>query len=495
MQEKCGVVGIASQKLSNSFELALLAARGVQHRGLQGAGMALNSKKGLKVYRGTGTIDEVFTNDVVPDFDIPNNWIMVHCRYGTYGDYDQTNLQPCIASSPAGEKVAVIHNGQFAGLSDLKSRVEKLNKKTYSDDTSDTYLFTQLLVGSKGKSWDEKIVNCVDKCSGAFSLLIGVGKDLYAVRDKFGIRPLFIGKVSGSYMVASETHAFNKVDGRVEREVGRGEVIKLNSQGMQSLTKKSKNSHFCDFEFAYFSRPDSLYASSKDSNVKDWSSYGSFRERCGEKLAVEKPIINADFVVGVPSSGVSLATGYAAKLGLPYRQAIIRDHFDPFGAQRLFMRDDVMNKISSRVLGKLSISPDLKVWKDKIVVIGDDSIVRGNVSKKVTETIFKLGAREVHWIIGFPPLMNPCHLGVSIRSDGELVAPKYGGDPAKIAKKIGATSVNYISNLGFIEAKYPGVKVTIPKNRDEIFVANGGCGGCITGLYPVDKNGKYYKNR
>src|SRR3990167_8007574 len=117
MQEKCGIVGIAYKKPSRSFEFALLAARGVQHRGLQGAGLALNSKDGLKVYRGTGTIDEVFTNDVASDFDIPNNWIMVHCRYGTYGDYDQTNLQPCIASSPAGEKVAVIHNGQFAVLS------------------------------------------------------------------------------------------------------------------------------------------------------------------------------------------------------------------------------------------------------------------------------------------------------------------------------------------------------------------------------------------
>ena len=132
------------------------------------------------------------------------------------------------------------------------------------------------------------------------------------------------------------------------------------------------------------------------------------------------------------------------------------------------------------------------IWKNAVVVVGDDSIVRGNVSKEVTNIIFKLGAKEVHWMIGFPPIIRPCHLGVSIRSDGELIAPKYSGDSVKIAKLIGATSVNYISNQGFVGCKYPGVKVKLPENKKEVFLANGGCGGCITGLYPKDKKGGYY---
>ena len=151
------------------------------------------------------------------------------------------------------------------------------------------------------------------------------------------------------------------------------------------------------------------------------------------------------------------------------------------------MRDDEMKKISKRILKKLTLNPDPVIWKDKIVVIGDDSIVRGNVSEQITKAIFLLGAKEVHWIVGFPPVAHPCYLGVSMRTGEELVAYRYNSDPKKIAKAIGATSVNYISPKGFIQARKLSSDVKMPKDPRMIFLENGGCAGCVTGIYPVPR--------
>ena len=136
--------------------------------------------------------------------------------------------------------------------------------------------------------------------------------------------------------------------------------------------------------------------------------------------------------------------------------------------------------------------PDKSIWQDAVVVVGDDSIVRGNVSKKVTKTIKELGAKEVHWVIGFPPITHTCHLGVSMRTKEELIAARHNGDSAKVAEAIGATSVRYISHEGFIRAR-TGKKPETPSNPNEIFLANGGCGGCITGVYPITKEGIVFK--
>jgi len=151
------------------------------------------------------------------------------------------------------------------------------------------------------------------------------------------------------------------------------------------------------------------------------------------------------------------------------------------------MRDDQKKQISQKVLGKLSLIPDLKAWKNKIVVLGDDSIVRGNVSKEITKAVFEAGAREVHWIIGFPPVSFPCHLGISIRTKEELIAASCQNSK-EIALKIGATSVNYISSVGFIKARKLFSKLKKAGQKERIFLENNGCGGCVTGNYPINKN-------
>lgn len=494
VEDKCGILGIHTVKPTVNFPLALLAAAGLQHRGQHGAGVAIHTEDGLKRFTGNGLLKEALPKQVIEDFTRPSFWTLVHLRYGTSGDYIEDNLQPISVKAANGDTVSVIHNGEFPAIDKIKHRLKNL---AIPDGASDTYLFTHLLAQSEGKNWDEKIVKTLATLTGAFSLLIGIEETLYAIRDPWGIRPLILGQLNGGWVAASETHALNKINIKAIRRLKKGEVIKIDKQGLTTVKAgSSKPGNFCDFEWAYFSRPNSEAPTRENDNDLDypsqWISFSLFRKRCGEALAKEMPIKNATFVVGVPDSGVAVATGYAYAAHIPYAQVILRDHFDPYGLQRLFMRDDKIQTISQKVLGKLSLVPDPQVWKEAVVVVGDDSIVRGNVSRKLTKAMFDLGAREVHWIIGFPPVAYPCHLGVSMRTREELIAGRFDSDPVKIAAEIGATSVNYISPEGFIRSRKASSDLVRPENPKEIFMANGGCSGCITGIYPVAKDGTVY---
>lgn len=480
----CGIIGIYFKEPQKVFPLALCAAGGVQHRGQQGAGVAIKTNKDLIVTRSDGLLRQILPFAVIPSFDVESRWILVHCRYGTFGDYDERNLQPCIANYKS-SMAAIVHNGEFTSVNALKKKLPV----NLQEGISDTYVFTKFLENQSGKNWQEKLINSLEKARGSYSLIMGAGEEMFVARDNFGIRPLVFGEIENGWIFASETHALAKIHAKLKREIAPGEIIKISKEGLTSLKKGEKKvSYFCDFEWAYFSRPDSLANTneikSQGSKPDMWLSFSSFRNRCGKILAKESPI-KADFVIGIPDSGLPVATGYAKALKIPYQQYIIRDHFDENGLFRLFMRDDQKKQIPQKVLGKLSLIPDLKIWKNKIVVLADDSIVRGNVSAEITRAVFEAGAREVHWVIGFPPVAFPCHLGVSIRTKEELIAGSCT-DPKNIALKIGATSVNYISNEGFINARKLFSRLKKTSQKDRIFLENNGCGGCVTGIYPIN---------
>jgi amidophosphoribosyltransferase len=269
--------------------------------------------------------------------------------------------------------------------------------------------------------------------------------------------------------------------------------VRLNKYGLTVLEKGLQGPGYpCKFEDAYFSHPTSLQPPIDDDGGP-WSSFATFREACGRYLASESPVKNASFVVGVPDSGIALATGYANESHLPYLPLLTRDHFDRNGRKRLFMSDAEMAQIRSKVLGKILITPDRLAWRDAVVVVGDDSMVRGNVSPEITQAIKSLGAKEVHWVLGFPPVSYRCHLGVSMREDEELIASRHGANTELIAQAIGANSVRYISPEGFLRARYPNTNIVTPEKPSEIFLENHGCGGCITGVYPISQNGEIYR--
>lgn len=489
LQEKCGIAVVYSPQPQNLFPIALKAAGGVQHRGQNGTGYAHCLENGsLNALTGSGLVREVFTDNIVASSNLnaPSFWGGIHCRYGTNGGYNELNNQPCVVNN-----VAVFHNGEFAAVDKIREQLTAMGIEV-PNGASDTYIFTQLLAHADENNWEEKILNTLDKVTGSYSLAIGVGPNLYLARDPLGIRPFFLGKVDDKLVAASETHALDKVDTESIREIRRGEIIRISPEGATIIREgREGNGYFCAFEKAYFERPDSLIPLYDNTGevlpVADWQSVWDFRTRCGIVLAKEAPVKNASFVVGIPDSGIPVATGYAVALDKPYQQLIIRDHYDADGDKRVFMHDQNKDTMRSKVIGKLSFVPG-RMWKDAVVIAVDDSIVRGKVSQPLTETMFRLGAKEVHWVIGFPAVSYPCHLGVSTRHQNELIAARHEGNPVKIAQEIGATAVHYISPQGFIRAS--GGDIVVPARAQEIFLANGLCGGCINGTYPIYRDGR-----
>lgn len=499
LRERCGIVGLhlPSANRESQLDITLQAIIGSWHRGQQGAGLTIKDKNGLRTHHGTGTPEQALPPNVIDalknGFNL--NWAIAQTRYGTFGNWDARNLQPMTAYSINNEPITVAHNGQFTAIEKMKNEVAE----PIPDDASDTYIFSRLLAKAQGSSWDEKITSTLEKVSGAYSLIIGAGDSLYFARDFLGIRPLVLGKIGDGFIATSETHALDKVDASVIREIKRGEVVRIDRDGLKTIKEGIDGpGNFCDFEWDYFSRPDSSYPTdSEDSlNPEQWKSVYAFREECGKELASEIFIPNASFVTGIADSGVPFSVGFANASHVPYRQTVLRDHYDPNGNYRLFQTDFDKESIRQKVIGKLSLVRDPKIWEDAIAVLGDDSIVRGDSSTELTKAVFDEGAKEVHWIVGFPQVMHPCHLGVSMRTNNELIAWRNNGDSKKIAEEIGATSVNYISHAGFIKARLKsGKELFLPSNKREVFLANGGCGGCLTGLYPVDQNGVIYKRK
>lgn len=465
LEEKCGIIGIFSPEKRNLFPVAFTAALGVQHRGQNGAGMVLHSENKLIKETGEGLLTEIFNEKLKEHLSRPGNWILAHTRYGTSGKWLKENLQPCVKGNK-NEEIVVIHNGEFVNL-------DKPN-----EDISDTPIFTKKLATTKGKNWEEKIIKVLSEVRGSYSLIIGNKDRLFFARDPMGIKPLILGKVDELWVIASETHALDKVGAKRVRWIKPGEIGRIDKNGLEIIQKGNyKQECFCDFEWAYFCRPDSLLPVKRG---KACQSVLDFRYKCGQSVA-KKNKVKADLVVGVPDSGVPFATGFAAKAKIPYRQVIIRDHFDVNGNKRLFMGDCEINSIRKKVLGKLSLDPDEKNWKDKVVVVGDDSCVRGNVSKEITKAIRAMGAKEIHWIFGFPQVKFTCHLGVSMRTREELIAFNQDGNLKKIAKEIGADSVTYVDEKDFIQARQG--------DKNKMFLKSGGCGGCINGNYPISKEG------
>jgi len=511
-QKGCGVAGIWSPTPVDASELiipGLSAIRGVWHRGQQGLGVGLQTESGLQKHVKKGAIDEVLTPDLPEKFQSTGkaSWILLHSIYSTYGGQGIENMQPIEARAPDGSTAAVIHNGEFVNTDWMKQQLEQ-TATPIPEEASDTYLFTQILAQSQGNSWEQRIFDVLSKVNGAYSLIIGAEDKLFIARDQFGIRPLVIGGIGDKWMAASETWAFHKLGIRPERAVKPGEIIRLDKNGLKVIREGSNGpGNLCDVEKAYFEMPTSTEATYENGSDADhpenWVSNESFRERCGEILAEEKPFPDVDFVVGIPDSGIAAAHGYANRLRLPYRPAIIRDHYDPNGRSRIFMRDDLMNDLERMVadmsdmermvLTKLIPIPEPRIWKDKSVMVIDDTQMRGIVSRPITRVLFGLGAREVHLAYAYPPVRYTCHLGASLRIQHELIAARHDGDVRKIAQESGATSVSYISSEGFNRAKTISGIINVPEDPREIFMANGGCGGCVTGIYPISKEGVIYR--
>ncbi len=465
------------------FPELLYGGIGIQNRGQNGVGMVVGGKKCDQVeHRQDGLIKDIFIGPIALKFQTENKWGMVQCRYGMNGNYCAGNNQPCLVVADDGSKITVAHNGEFVGVEKYKTNPEM----------SDTRVFVDFLAKAKGKNWDEKIIDTVERMEGAFSLIIGIGDTLYLVRDKFGIRPLLIGEIEDGWVAASETPAFDNIRANLLREIKPGEISKIEDNKITTLKEGSfKNKRECIFEFPYTRSPHSLYCD----RLGNWKSIYEFRHRSGMFLAKQFSKLNleVDFILGIPESGIPIAEGFHNQSGIPMNNVVMKKQSQYYVnlPTRTFMNDKNMSAIPETILQKLSFVPDKNIYKGKRIACIDDSVVRSSTSKVIVETLMNLGAKSVDWVSGLPMVVNSCHLGISIRSKEELIAFQKHSDPTEIAKAIGVRSITFITPENIIRAANNGAFVE-PKQGEDVFMINGFCGGCLGGIYPVSKDGIPY---
>jgi amidophosphoribosyltransferase len=426
LRDACGVVGIYSPKQDNSLDIRsylTLAMSALQHRGQESAGMAVYDSAGQILHRvGMGKVREVFQDSGA---SLPPTYCGIgHVRYSTTGSSCVENAGPfVIDNSPDYESIALAHNGNLSNSGALL----KLVPTDELGSTTDSEVMAYLLLHAEGKDFRERMIATFPRLRGAYSMvLLNEGK-LYAMRDPWGMRPLCLGRIGESWIVASESCALDRTGASYVREVEPGELITIDENGMRAeqLVKLPRQS-LCVFEYIYFA--------DATSRIHNRYSY-IVREALGRELAREHPV-DADLVVPVPDSSIPAALGYAAESGIAYSQGIIKNRY----SDRTFIKPDQRLRQLEIDLKYNLVPPKIE---GKRLIIVDDSIVRGNTVKRLVSAIRNYGAKEIHLRISSPPLRHPCYFGIDIPQDEELIAS--GRSVQEIADYIGVDSLGYLS--------------------------------------------------
>ncbi len=445
-REECGIFGIYGHtEASTLTQLGLFA---LQHRGQEACGIVSADGDDLIQQRGIGLIADVLDPDVLTK--LPGTAAIGHTRYSTAGKNTIKEVQPFRVKCQHG-LIAVCHNGNLP-FAEARRRELERDGAIFSS-TSDTETILHGIARTKAANAVEAIKKVLAETEGAFSLLFLTTDAMIAVRDARGFRPLVLGKYQDAWCVASETCAFDLIDAEYVREVEPGEMVIIDKRGLHSTMPFGPKQHaVCTFEHVYFSRPDSIIFG---------RSVNQSRHMMGRHLAVEHPA-EADIVVPVPDSGVAAAIGYSAQSGIPFRQAIIRNHY----VGRTFI-EPTQNIRSFGV--RLKLNPIKDLISGRRVVLVDDSIVRGTTSKKIVQMVREAGAAEVHMRISCPPTTHSCYYGVDTPDRKQLIAANMPVE--EICRQIGADSLGYLSLTGMLESIGLDPATT--------------CSACWTGKYPT----------
>jgi amidophosphoribosyltransferase len=430
LRDACGIVGIYAQRNNENIDVRqylTLALTALQHRGQESAGMAVYDYDGRIVHRvGMGKVREVFsdTGTGLP----PSCCGIGHVRYSTTGSSCVENAGPFVVGdkSPHYEAIAVAHNGNLVNGPALRELFPE--GSLYS--TTDSEAMALLLLHAQGPTLRERMISVFPMLRGAYSLVLLAEGKLYAMRDPWGLRPLCVGHIGESWIVASESCALERIGAKFVHNVAPGELITIDERGMdaEQLVKVPRQS-LCVFEYIYFSD-----ATSRVNNRYIYT----VRESLGRELAREHPIA-ADMVVPVPDSSIPSALGYAEQSKIPFGMAIIKNRY----SDRTFIKPD-------QRLRELEIDLKFNLVKPHIdgkrLVIVDDSIVRGNTMKRLVAALRRCGAKEIHLRSSAPPLRHPCWFGIDIPQEAELIAA--GRTVQEVADYIGVDSLGYLSVAG-----------------------------------------------
>ena len=465
LKEECGVFGIFNNK--DAAALTALGLHALQHRGQEGCGIVTFNGESFFAERRLGLVGDNFTKGKVLE-KLPGNCAIGHNRYSTSGNNIIKNIQPFFADLHSGG-ISIAHNGNLCNAKHL--RRELVKNGSIFQTTSDTETIVQLIAKSQRVKIIDKIIDSLFKIQGGYALTILTNKKLIGIRDPFGIRPLIIGKLNKSYVLASETCALDIIGAKFVREVENGEVVVINQNGLESIKPFPKiKERPCIFEYIYFSRP--------DSTIKNISVY-EYRKKLGAQLAKESHI-NVDLIIPVPDSGVPAAIGYAESIGKNVELGIIRNHY----VGRTFI--EPTQQIRSFGV-KLKHNVNKSLVKGKSLILIDDSLVRGTTSIKIIKMLYEAGAKEVHLRISSPPIKYPDFYGVDTPNQSELMASKF--NLKEMCKFLNATTLQFLSIKGLYNSMgYKERNATYPQFTDH----------CFTGDYPVkpiDSENKDFTNK
>lgn len=454
LHEECGVFGIYGHP--ESAAMTALGLHALQHRGQEAAGIVSYDGEDFYVHKAMGLVDATFSKAKVID-KLLGHAAIGHNRYSTTGEASLRNVQPIYADLALGG-FAVAHNGNLTNAAAIRD--ELVNKGSLFQSTSDTEVIVHLMAVSAEEDAVQKMVYAVNQIKGAYSLVAVTDDMMIGVRDPFGIRPLVMGKLGGSYILASESCALDIIGADYVRDIDAGEMVIIDKKGVRSMQPfKKTEKRLCIFEYVYFARPDS---------VMEGRSVYEMRKNIGAILAKEAPVPNADVVVPVPDSGVPSSIGYSQASGVPFELGIIRNHY----VGRTFIEPTAQ----IRNLGvKLKHNANRQYLKDKVVVLVDDSIVRGTTSRKIVEMVRQAGAKEVHMRISSPPTAHSCFYGIDTPSTEDLMAHTH--TVQQIADHIGVDSLAYIS----VDGLYQAMGEAKRNNAQPQY-----CDACFTGEYPVE---------
>ncbi|MGZ8405979.1 MAG: amidophosphoribosyltransferase [Nitrospira sp.] len=445
--DECAVFGVYGHE--EAANLTYLGLYALQHRGQEASGIVSGDGEQFFVQKGMGLVADIFHKSVLEK--LPGHMAIGHNRYSTTGGNDLKNVQPLIVNFALGN-LALAHNGNLINAQMLRHELEAYGAIFQS--TSDSEVIIHLIAHSRADSFLARIVDALSQVRGAFSVVLMTDNGLIAARDPYGLRPLCIGRLRSSWVVASETCAFDLLDAEYVREVEPGELIVITEQGLDSHHPFPKvNPAMCVFEYVYFARPDSRIFGAN-------AVYGT-RKALGRRLAQESGV-PADVVIPVPDSGVPAALGYAEGGRIPFETGLIRNHY----VGRTFIEPEQ----SIRHFGvKVKLNAVPEVLEGKRVVVVDDSLVRGTTSRKIVKMIRQAGAKEVHMRISSPPILSPCFYGIDTPTKKELIASDHSIE--EIRKYITADSLAYLS--------IDGMLTSAPMTPDQY------CTACFTERYPI----------
>jgi amidophosphoribosyltransferase len=450
--EECGVFAVYGHP--EASKMAYLGLYALQHRGQESAGICTSDGSEIYCQKSMGHVADIFTNQVLSE--LPGKLAIGHTRYSTAGDTVLMNAQPFSVACNKG-RVAVAHNGNITNATELRAELER--RGSIFQANSDTEVILHLVAHSSERTLEGALRDALLQIEGAFSLVCLAEDRIIVARDPYGFRPLAMGQMDLNghvcYVFASETCAFDLISAVYLCDVDPGEMIIVGPEGVtRERYSPERPRAQCAFEHVYFSRPDSIVFGRPVQQS---------REMLGRLLARECPA-DADLVVPVPDSGVAAALGYSGESGLPFRHALIRNHY----VGRTFIEPSQ----AIRDFGvKLKLNPVRHLLEGQRVVLVDDSIVRGTTSRKIVRMVRQAGAREVHLRISCPPTVSPCFYGVDTPTKSELIASNNSVEA--IRRFVEADTLGYLS-LG-------GLRRAVDDDEKHEY-----CYACYTGDYPTE---------